>query len=469
MSLKIIFVIRSWDHIGHQESTIRELCEAGHSVKVLFDEKWCNRTTTDEAVRALDERLEQFSWEFLIPRMDLLWLPIFGIRELRNYVRYLRYPEQSPFYLQRVEKKFPNIIQFVLRRKGVQKFLSSDFFWRFLDLFEKSVPVHKKAIQWLKDYDPDVLVATPANLWWSQEVDYIKAAKYLRIPTIIAVYSWDNVSTKGVFHEIPDLTVGWNSSHFREALKLGVPAEKMIVAGAPIFDKWMKNDLIPSDRSSFCQNVGLDSKRPFILYLGSSQNIAKDESWFVESLAVHLENSSNKELQELQILVRPHPANATGLSKLAIPRVVVWPSSGSLPNSKISLQDFYDSLYHSVGTLGINTSGMLDALVFGKSGMTILVDRYAITQANAIHYQDLFNTQALEVATAMDETLEIVTRFMVGRDNKKVLRQKFVKDFIRPRGENTPAGYVLARIVEMMASGQSPETIDKSLEQSNSV
>lgn len=463
MTLKIVFVIRSWDHISHLESTIRELCSAGHMVKVLFDQKWCDRTIAFKPVRALDESLDNFSWEFLIPRKDWLWLPIFGVRELRNYVRYLRYPEQSPFYLRRIEKKFPKIIQTIFRLNFVREFLSTDFFWNLLALFERSVTIHKKAAQWLQEFRADILVATPANLWWAQEIDYIKAAKHLGIPTITAVYSWDNVTTKGVFHEIPDITVVWNQSHFREVLKLGMPAEKIIIGGAPIFDKWLSNDLSPSDLSSFCKKTGLNPEKPFILYLGSSKNIAKDESWLVESLVNQLQISGNRALQELQILVRPHPANAAQLSKLSQENVVVWPSSGSLPNSKTSFQDFYDSLFYSIGTIGINTSGMLDALVFNKPGITILVDRYSITQAQAIHYQDLYNSEALEVSRNMEETLELITRLLNGRDEKIDKRRQFLCEFIRPRGKNIPAGRILASIIELMASGVEPANIERLL------
>ena len=466
-SLRILFIIRSWAHFPYHETIVQELCETGHMVIALFDPKWCDGYTTNENVRNFAEKTDNFTWDYLIPRSGWLQLPIFGIRELRNYARYLRYPEQSSFYLKRVEGHFPKLIQVVLRSRFVRNILTTNFFWRFFESFERIVLPSRKTIRLLKAYRPDVIVASPVNLWWSEEVDYIKAGKALRIPTVISVLSWDNVTTKGVFHEIPDLTLVWNEAHVREALKIQIPEESMIIMGAPPFDKWLLHDLTPSDYISFCKGVGFDPGKPFVVYLGSSQNIAKDESWIVEALAGELKDSSDEKLRELQILVRPHPSNAQGLNKVSVSNVIVWPPTGSLPYNRNSFQGFYDTLFHSKCTIGINTSGMLDALISGKPGITVLVDQYAVTQIDALHFQHLFNADALEVARNIAEIVELLSGILSGKDTKKIQRNKFVRNFIRPRGKNIPAGRVAAIAIEMIGSGYRPPEIDDALQKLN--
>lgn len=458
--LKILFVIRSWDHFSYHESTVYELCSAGHSVTALFDPKWCDGYTTDEPVRKFAENTGNFYWDYLVPRSGWPSLLVLGIRELRNYVRYLRYPEQSSFYLKRVEAKFPKIIRRVLRLGLVQKSLASDIIWRFFEAFEQRIPPPGGIIKRIKEYQPDVILASPVNLWWSQEVDYVKAGKKLGIPTVILVFSWDNVTTKGVFHEVPDLTLVWNEAHFSEALKIQMPADRMVIAGAPVFDRWLRHEISPTERALFCKKVGLDPGKPIVIYLGSSQNIAKDESWIVEALAKELRVSSDENLRNLQILVRPHPANSQGFSKISIPNVVVWPPGGSLPDTQTSFQDFYDTLFHSKCTIGLNTSGMLDALVFGKPGITILVDRYAATQIEALHYQHLFMADALEVSRDIPETIDRISCILRGQDTKLPLRKQFVRNFIRPKGESVPAGKVAAMATEMIGMGKEPFEIE---------
>jgi hypothetical protein len=60
-------------------------------------------------------------------------------------------------------------------------------------------------MRWLEAYRPDVVVASPFIFPASKELEYIKAAKALSIPTVGAVLSWDNLTSKGTFHVIPDV------------------------------------------------------------------------------------------------------------------------------------------------------------------------------------------------------------------------------------------------------------------------
>lgn len=50
------------------------------------------------------------------------------------------------------------------------------------------------------------MVLSPVNMRFSEELDYLKAARELGIPTHLAVYSWDNLSTQGLIHMTPDMT-----------------------------------------------------------------------------------------------------------------------------------------------------------------------------------------------------------------------------------------------------------------------
>ena len=85
--------------------------------------------------------------------------------------------------------------------------------------------------------EPDVVVASPYIFSLSREVEYVKAARSLGIPTVVVVLSWDNLTSKGTFHVLPDLTLVWNSALAEEAASLhDVPKEKLVVTGAPVFD-----------------------------------------------------------------------------------------------------------------------------------------------------------------------------------------------------------------------------------------
>jgi hypothetical protein len=60
-----------------------------------------------------------------------------------------------------------------------------------------------------------------------------------------------------------------------------VPAERIDVTGAQLFDDWFT--MQPSrSREAFCADVGLDPAKPFVLYVGSSIFIAPEEVPFAE-------------------------------------------------------------------------------------------------------------------------------------------------------------------------------------------
>src|SRR5688572_13049811 len=145
----------------------------------------------------------------------------------------------------------------------------------------------------------------------SEEIEYIKAARAVGIPSVVGVLSWDNLTTKGLFHVLPDLVLVWNRTQQEEAVRIhGIPAERAVITGSPFFDKWFDAERLLMDRDAFCRRVGLESRRPFLLYLGSTSNIAADETWLVSELARRMREHPDPEVRDTAILARPHPQNA---------------------------------------------------------------------------------------------------------------------------------------------------------------
>jgi hypothetical protein len=300
----------------------------------------------------------------------------------------------------------------------------------------------------------------------SEEIEYIKAARALRIPTITLVYSWDNLTTKGMYHIIPDVVLAWNQVQSSEAKKIHhVRAQDIVITGSPTFDGWFGADYLSMAREPFCARVGLDPQRPFVLYLGSSSHIAEDETWLVRQLSAAIKNSEDSEVRGIQILARPHPANVDIYSQIDEPDLLrVWPVGRNVRDTIEFRQDFYNSLFHSVGTLGINTSGMIDAIINDRPGATIMAERYRATQMQTAHFRQLIQAKVLEVASDIPECVEIIKKFAQGWDRKTNERRQFVKEFIRPRGLHLSAGEVVARAIELAGAGKTAAQINTALD-----
>ena len=94
--------------------------------------------------------------------------------------------------------------------------------------------------------------------WGRRRSSYVREAKRLGVPTALAVASWDNLTNKGVLHELPDAVIVWNDAQREEAVRLlDVPGERVVVTGAQCYDHWFGQR--PAPRSDeFCRRVGLD-------------------------------------------------------------------------------------------------------------------------------------------------------------------------------------------------------------------
>lgn len=458
--MKVLYVIRSVAHFSYHESIIRHLCARSNKVHVLFDRR-TSRHYPYDPVRHFLAVESRATADWSIRRKDIWRRPLFASREVLSYSSYLTRKDQSDYYLKRWEGYLPLPVRLAVRCGRIKSFLASRKVQSCLRSFEDRVAPDATITRWLKEHKPDVVVASPINMRFSEEVEYIKAARSLGIPTAVPVLSWDNLTTKGVFHVIPDLTLAWNREQFESAMKIHrVPPDKIVVTGAPFFDKWFDSSVFAVERKAFCRQVGIHPDKPFVVYLGSSMNIARDETWLVRELAACLKRHSNPLIQRMNILVRPHPANAFIYEGLEGENIQVYPKNGALPDSESSMRDFYNTLRYCVATVGINTTGMIDAVIADKPCVAIMTDHYRSTQALTSHFRCLLDADVLEIAKSSSECVDTIKRLCGGGDSREHSRRKFVADFIRPCGIQRPAGAVAAEAIEFAGQGKSASQIN---------
>lgn len=377
---------------------------------------------------------------------------IFGLRELRSFASYVARSGQSEYYTKRWQNYLPSPVRGLMDRRVCRMVIGTRAMRSLLRSLEYLVPPAANIIDELKALQPDVVVASPVNMRFSEEVEYVKAAKALGIPMVLPVLSWDNLTTKGLIHVKPDLLLAWNDAHRREAMEIhGIPPHQIIITGSPFFSKWFEEHRLDEDRAAFFTRLGVDDpSRPLLTYLGSSKNIAKDESWLVQQIYDQINLHRDTDLRRAYLLVRPHPANADVYKCLKGDNLVVWPRDGCLPEHTQAQQDFYNSLKHSVCVMGINTSGMIDAVIHDVPCISILTEKYSLTQTQAEHFGHLLNADVLELASSASEAVEIAGRLLGGEDHRHPQRARFVQEFICPCGLDRSAGSVAAQAIEAL-------------------
>ena len=135
-----------------------------------------------------------------------------------------------------------------------------------------------------------------------------------------------------------------------------------------------------------------------------------------------------------------------------------------MPEARDSQRDFYNALRHCEFTIGINTSGMIDAIINGKPCLTVMTDQYRSTQEKAVHFRQLLHADVLDVNHSTQEVMDSIDRLLAGEDRHSDQRLQFVKEFVRPRGLELAAGQVAARAIALIAKGRSVDELKVSME-----
>jgi len=451
--MRVLVAGRSVYHFSYYRSVLEALRSHGHELELRFDERW-SRGNSDVSLQGFLKENPEVSLQWSKTREDWLREPLFALRELRSYSSYLRRFEQSAYYLDRWRKYLNPAFTRIDKANAGRWLLGRKSISGAIRLLEAMAPAAKNIVADLGSVAPDVVLASPANMRFTEEVEYIKAARHLGIPTAVLVLSWDNMSTKGLINLHPDLLLAWNQTHASEAiLHHGISENRILLTGAPFFDKWFDREQHTVGRSEFLRKVGLPGDMPFVLYLGSSANIARDESWLVTDLIKELSKSST--LDKASIMVRPHPANARPFAELAQSdqRVVVWPSDGQLPESGGMQSDFRNSVQYASAIIGINTTAMIDTLALGRPCVAIITQQYENTQMRAQHFQHLFDSGALNVARSMGAAVTQLEAVASGHDDHAEARLAFLSKFLRPQGMDINAGELVAAAVTELGRG----------------
>ncbi len=199
------------------------------------------------------------------------------------------------------------------------------------------------AVRILSSIEADLLISTrPVD---EMEICMLEAARRLGIHRSFYILSWDNITSKGVFPVSGDTYLTWGPIMNKELSEYyKVPESKTYNTGVTHFDihaQVREGDLL---QVNLLDQMGLDSKKPYLFFTMSASYYAPNEIDIVEWLAKAVED--NRFGNEMQLVIRPHMANLmadrsdqswlTRLNKLPSKRVTL-----DVPDSDNSLLTWY--------------------------------------------------------------------------------------------------------------------------------
>jgi hypothetical protein len=458
-AVKILFVMRHPAAVRSLGSVLRLLDSRGHQVHLTFGGI---KPEAHKVLQRLADECRGLTFGGLPSRGSPGWdRDQAGWNALAQRLRvdsdYLRYLEPSyadaPALRARAAGNAHPVIRRaarVLRRTGPA---GARALRRTLELAERSLEPPPHVERFLADFEPDVVLVTHLARD-SVQVDYVRAAKRLGLHTAYPVFSWDNLTNKGLVHEVPELVLVWNEIQADEAVELqGIPREQVRVAGAWSYDHWF--EWAPSrTREELCREVGLRADRPMVLYVCSSGFVARDEVSFVRRWIGALRQHGGL-LGEADVIVRPHPRNSSQWAGVTLddPQATVWPPLGEEPLEVASRQNYFDSIHHAAAVVGINTSAQIESAIVGRPVHTVLADEFRETQQGTLHFQYLQADEFghLYVGRTMDEHLGQLEESLRGRaDDGR--NERFLRRFVRPFGLEVAATPLYVDAIEELAA-----------------
>jgi FkbM family methyltransferase len=455
--MKILFVMRHSGYVRNFESTLRLLCDRGHTVDLAFQiagTHWL--LDAGDTTQELCRQYPQFS-RSTIPLRDDAWA--YAARDLRIGLDYLRYltPEyrDAPKLVERATREVSRALlqrtqQGLFRTQPGRALLS-----RTMRAALRAIPSDPRIDTFLEARRPDVLVVTPLIEPGAPQAEYIRSASALGIRSALCVASWDNLTNKGLIHGSVDLVTVWNEMMKREAVELHrIAPERVVVTGAQPFDHWFEWQA-SSSHEEFCTQVGLPGDRPYVLYACSSRFIAPDEVSFVKSWLQELRQSASPSLRRVGVLIRPHPQNAdqwTGVN-LGDEAVVVWPPAGQAPSDAESRAGYFHSIHHSAAVVGINTTAEIESAIVGRPVFTLLAPEFRDTQEGTLHFEHLrrVNGGLLHVAASFRDHLDQLDAAIRQPGAGDERCRRFVESFVRPYGIDQAATPRLVDALESLA------------------
>jgi hypothetical protein len=459
--MRVLFAITHLGFLRNFESSLALLAEHGHAVHLVTDRAPAAGVTDG---RPILERLSarapgMFSTETIrAATRDRQAAIANGVRGALNYWRYLA-PEfaGAPLLRERARQLAPaplarlSGLPLVGSRPGLRALKA------LARRVERTLPVRPEVAALFDRYQPDVLLVTPLLYFGSRQADYVRAARARGIPSVLGVGSWDHLSTKGLLHELPDRILVWNEPQRVEAVELhGARPEQVIVTGAQAYDHWFATT--PStDRTAFCARAGLPVDRPYFLYLCSSPFIAPPphEVAVVRRWLEAVRQSPDPVLQSAGVLVRPHPQNAeqwADVDLAPLGDVAIWPRAGANPIGGDARSEYYDSMYHAYGVVGVNTSAMIESGIIGRLVFSFHVPELSGTQEGTLHFRHLRRGGLLRLAGSLDEHVAQLGASFASAEEDRARVREFIRLFVRPYGLDEPATPRVVEAIEALAA-----------------
>ena len=228
----------------------------------------------------------------------------------------------------------------------------------------RTTPADERLRAALEATRPTLVVAFAPLDPASRSRDLVETARLVGIPTAVCIDGWTDLARSGALHVEPDRIFVWSAAQRERAIAEGAAGATVVVTGAQGFDGIPERDR--GSREELCELVGLDSRRPFVLFAGSPHTGAGAEPFFVERWLRRIRGAVDADVAAVGVLVRPHPSNERRYLSFDVSQldnVAVWPPSGHSAGGHLAPGG---ALRLSAGVVALDMSSLPEAVAAGR-------------------------------------------------------------------------------------------------------
>jgi hypothetical protein len=274
-------------------------------------------------------------------------------------------------------------------------------------------------------YQPD-LVCLTRLFPWSNDYYVLKRALAEKVPSVLLVSSWDNLTSKGVMPGDVDRLVVWNEIMAREARELhGFRDEQIFIGGVPQFDAYMDRPRLP-DRAELFRRLGADPNKGLLTFALGFRAMAPHEWEVVELLWEAMKKGQLA--RECQLVIRTHPRDTPEFPPALRGQPGVFfdvPGQSSVFDDRDPTWDDLRYLgalmWHSDVLINTASTTAIDAAVFdtpvvcaGFDGRATLPYRQSVRRFfDFTHFSKLLSTGGARVATSLEELVAATNAYLL--------------------------------------------------------
>src|SRR5215470_12470636 len=224
--MKVLMVAQHVNFFRNLDTVMRALCARGHEVVFLHGVDLDDPRATKKMARKIQRGKLVLTRGLATAESEIAGVtsghrplpPEASCRALRygrqvmNRATYQRKGHPSPTRVVEIlDREMPPRLAAAVARTPWKQLLRRPAAMAAWRRVEAASPPSPTLTSLLNEVSPQVMLVSP-TVWPKDlvEADYIHAARCLGIPTLGYVNSWDNLTSKGTIHVLPDHLMVWN-------------------------------------------------------------------------------------------------------------------------------------------------------------------------------------------------------------------------------------------------------------------